>query len=73
MGISLNHGIVLLYRVRRNEAAGLAPEAAVKEAVHVGFRPIMLTTLATRCSACFLRRSAGARARRRNRGLRWSF
>ncbi len=45
VGISLNHGIVLLYRVRRNEAAGLAPEAAVKEAVHVRFRPIMLTTL----------------------------
>jgi len=46
VGISLNHGIVLLYRVRRNEAAGLAPEAAVREAVHVRFRPIMLTTLA---------------------------
>ncbi len=46
VGISLNHGVVLLYRVRRNEAAGSAPEAAVKEAVHVRFRPIVLTTLA---------------------------
>ena len=45
VGLSLNHGIVLLYRVRRNEAAGMSAEAAVKEAVHVRFRPIFLTTL----------------------------
>lgn len=45
IGIGLNHGIVLLYRVRKNEAAGMAPEEAVREAVHVRFRPIALTTL----------------------------
>ena len=45
VGIGLNHGIVLLYRARRNEAEGMAPEDAVKEAVHVRFRPIALTTL----------------------------
>jgi cobalt-zinc-cadmium resistance protein CzcA len=45
VGIGLNHGIVLLYRARRNEAAGMAPGAAVQEAVHVRFRPIALTTL----------------------------
>jgi cobalt-zinc-cadmium resistance protein CzcA len=45
VGICLNHGIVLLYRTRRNEAEGMAPEEAVKEAVHVRFRPIALTTL----------------------------
>lgn len=45
IGIGLNHGIVLLYRARRSEAAGMAVEAAVREAVHVRFRPILLTTL----------------------------
>jgi len=45
IGIGLNHGIVLLHRARRNEAAGMAPEEAVAEAVHVRFRPITLTTL----------------------------
>lgn len=45
VGIGLNHGIVLLYRARRNEAAGMPPEEAVTEAVHVRFRPITLTTL----------------------------
>ncbi|HEV2133619.1 MAG TPA: efflux RND transporter permease subunit [Terracidiphilus sp.] len=45
VGIGLNHGIVLLYRTRRNEADGMLPEDAVKEAVHVRFRPIALTTL----------------------------
>ena len=44
VGIGLNHGIVLLYRTRKNEAAGMDPEAAVREAVHVRFRPIALTT-----------------------------
>ena len=45
VGIGLNHGIVLLYRTRRNEAEGMTPEDAVKEAIHVRFRPIALTTL----------------------------
>jgi cobalt-zinc-cadmium resistance protein CzcA len=45
VGICLNHGIVLLYRTRRNEASGMPLEEAVKEAVHVRFRPIALTTL----------------------------
>ena len=45
VGIGLNHGIVLLHRTRRNEAAGMDPESAVREAVHVRFRPIALTTL----------------------------
>jgi len=45
VGISLNHGIVLLHRVRRNEAGGMAAREAVFEAVHVRFRPILLTTL----------------------------
>lgn len=45
IGICLNHGIVLLYRTRKNEAAGMTAEAAVREAVHVRFRPIALTTL----------------------------
>ena len=45
VGIGLNHGIVLLYRARRNEAAGMSPSEAVMEAVHVRFRPIALTTL----------------------------
>lgn len=44
VGLSLNHGIVLLFRVRRKEAAGLAPEDAVREAIQVRFRPIVLTT-----------------------------
>lgn len=45
VGIGLNHDIVLLYRARRNEAAGMTPADAVAEAVHVRFRPIALTTL----------------------------
>ncbi|MFP5210641.1 MAG: efflux RND transporter permease subunit [Acidobacteriota bacterium] len=45
VGIGLNHGIVLLYRTRRNEASGMDPESAVREAIHVRFRPIALTTL----------------------------
>lgn len=45
VGIGLNHGIVLLYRARRNEGAGMPVEDAVAEAVHVRFRPIMLTTM----------------------------
>ncbi len=45
VGIGLNHGIVLLYRARRNETEGMPPEEAVREAIHVRFRPIALTTL----------------------------
>ncbi|HYW04059.1 MAG TPA: efflux RND transporter permease subunit [Gammaproteobacteria bacterium] len=45
IGLSLNHGIVLLYRVRRSESAGMDPEEAAREAVRVRFRPILLTTL----------------------------
>ncbi|MGC9199503.1 MAG: efflux RND transporter permease subunit [Acidobacteriaceae bacterium] len=47
VGICLNHGIVLLYRARRNESAGMPPDDAVREAVHVRFRPIILTTFTT--------------------------
>lgn len=45
VGISLNHGIVLMHRTRRNEARGMAVEEAVREAVRVRFRPILLTTV----------------------------
>lgn len=45
VGIGLNHGIVLLHRTRRNEAAGMPLEEAVTEAVQVRFRPIALTAL----------------------------
>ena len=43
-GVSLNHGVVLLDRVRRNEATGMTPQEAVDEALNVRFRPIFLTT-----------------------------
>lgn len=45
IGISLNHGIVLMHRVQRNEAGGMERREAVFEAVQVRFRPILLTTL----------------------------
>ena len=45
IGISLNHGIVLLHRTRQAERAGLAPQRAVRKAVGIRFRPIFLTTL----------------------------
>jgi cobalt-zinc-cadmium resistance protein CzcA len=45
IGISLNHGIVLLHRARQGERDGLSPELAVREAVRIRFRPIFLTTL----------------------------
>ncbi len=45
VGISLNHGIVLLHRARRNERDGMEAETAIREAVRVRFRPILLTTL----------------------------
>jgi len=43
-GISLNHGIVLLDRAQQNEKAGGSPEQAMREALDVRFRPILLTT-----------------------------
>ena len=45
IGIGLRHGIVLLDRVRRNEAVGMPVEEAVREGIHVRFRPIVLTAL----------------------------
>jgi multidrug efflux pump subunit AcrB len=45
VGVSLNHGIVLLTYVRAHEKQGLAPDAAVRRAVHERLRPIVLTTL----------------------------
>jgi len=45
MGISLNHGIVLLHRIKQNEAKGMQKEDAILEGVHVRFRPIFLTTM----------------------------
>jgi cobalt-zinc-cadmium resistance protein CzcA len=45
IGVSLNHGIVLLQLVKRNEAQGLAVVDAVRDAVEVRFRPILLTVL----------------------------
>ena len=46
IGIGLRHGIVLLDRARHNESTGMSPEDAVREAIHVRFRPIVLTALA---------------------------
>lgn len=45
IGVSLNHGIVLLQLVKRNEARGLSVLDAVHDAVEVRFRPILLTVL----------------------------
>lgn len=45
IGVSLNHGIVLLAYVRAHERQGLAREEAVRRAVRERFRPIVLTTL----------------------------
>jgi multidrug efflux pump subunit AcrB len=45
IGVSLNHGIVLLQLVKRNEARGLSVVHAVRDAVEVRFRPILLTVL----------------------------
>lgn len=45
VGVSLNHGIVLLQWIKRNEAEGLAVVDAVRKAVEVRFRPILLTVL----------------------------
>jgi len=45
IGVSLNHGIVLLHRARGAELRGMDRESAVREAVSLRFRPIVLTTL----------------------------
>ncbi|MFM0084526.1 efflux RND transporter permease subunit [Paraburkholderia sediminicola] len=45
IGVSLNHGIVLLQLVKRNEAQGFSVVDAVRDAVDVRFRPILLTVL----------------------------
>ncbi|HUY84271.1 MAG TPA: efflux RND transporter permease subunit, partial [Steroidobacteraceae bacterium] len=45
IGIGLRHSIVLLDRARRNETAGMPVEEAVREAIHVRFRPIVLTAV----------------------------
>ncbi len=45
VGVSLNHGIVLLSYVRAHERDGLPPHDAVRRAVRERFRPIVLTTL----------------------------
>ncbi|TAM25116.1 MAG: efflux RND transporter permease subunit [Rhodanobacter sp.] len=45
VGVSLNHGIVLLAYVRAHEKQGMAPHDAVRRAVRERLRPIVLTTL----------------------------
>ena len=45
IGIGLRHSIVLLDRAKQNEAAGLPVDEAVREAIQVRFRPIMLTAV----------------------------
>ena len=45
IGIGLRHSIVLLDRVRYNEAAGMPVEQAVREGIRVRFRPIVLTAV----------------------------
>ncbi|MDA8128248.1 MAG: efflux RND transporter permease subunit [Betaproteobacteria bacterium] len=45
VGIGLRHSIVLLDRVRRNENDGMPVEQAVREAIQVRFRPIVLTAV----------------------------
>ncbi len=45
LGVSLNHGIVLLTYTQRLEREGMSVENAIREAVHTRLRPIVLTTL----------------------------
>ena len=45
VGVSLNHGIVLLTYVRAHERQGMPPEQAVRRATHERLRPIVLTAL----------------------------
>ena len=43
IGIGLRHSIVLFDRAKRNEEGGMPPQQAVREAIQVRFRPIVLT------------------------------
>lgn len=45
IGIGLRHSIVLLDRAKQNEAQGMAVAEAVREAIQVRFRPIVLTAV----------------------------
>jgi multidrug efflux pump subunit AcrB len=45
IGIGLRHSIVLLDRIKRNEAEHMPLEEAVREAIRVRFRPIVLTAV----------------------------
>lgn len=45
IGLSHSHGIVLLDRVRHNENTGMPLEQAIREAIQVSFRPIVLTAV----------------------------
>ena len=45
IGIGLRHSIVLLDRVRHNEATGMPLEEAVRDGIRVRFRPIVLTAV----------------------------
>jgi cobalt-zinc-cadmium resistance protein CzcA len=45
IGIGLRHSIVLLDRTRHNEMDGMPAEEAVREAIRVRFRPIVLTAV----------------------------
>ncbi|MGH8142504.1 MAG: efflux RND transporter permease subunit [Steroidobacteraceae bacterium] len=45
IGIGLRHSIVLLDRAKHNEATGMPVEEAVREAIQVRFRPIVLTAV----------------------------
>jgi cobalt-zinc-cadmium resistance protein CzcA len=46
IGIGLRQSIVLLDRAKQNEREGMAVEEAMREAIHVRFRPIVLTAVA---------------------------
>ncbi|MGH8169263.1 MAG: efflux RND transporter permease subunit [Steroidobacteraceae bacterium] len=45
IGIGLRHSIVLLDRAQKNEGQGMTVEEAMREAIQVRFRPIVLTAL----------------------------
>jgi cobalt-zinc-cadmium resistance protein CzcA len=45
IGIGLRHSLVLLDRARQNELAGMPVGVAVREAIQVRFRPIVLTAV----------------------------
>jgi cobalt-zinc-cadmium resistance protein CzcA len=45
VGIGLRHSIVLLDRARHNERSGMPLDEAVREAIQVRFRPIVLTAV----------------------------